>query len=186
MRSSLLLNASYEPLTVVSARRAVTLILHGKAVIEDASPYSFPTSGDPIIVPYVARLTKQVHRRLDTKPARFSRRGVLVRDRHTCAYCGKYANTIDHVVPRALGGPSTYDNCVAACRDCNHKKGDKTLARLGWKLTYNNPKPLSPYHRILNRTTPNSEVYDLWIKYVSWYDKDIASFEAERLATQTN
>jgi 5-methylcytosine-specific restriction endonuclease McrA len=63
-----------------------------------------------------------------------TRAGVLRRDGRRCAYCGKRADTIDHVVPRSRGGAHTWDNCVAACRTCNSKKADRLIEELGWTL----------------------------------------------------
>lgn len=170
MRSTLLLNVSYEPLSVVSAQRAVTLVVNGRATIEDASPYTIRSAGNTdLVVPYVARLTTNVTRGKHIKPPRFSRRGVLVRDNHVCAYCGKYANTIDHVVPRALGGGSTYENCVAACTRCNQKKASKTLSQMGWTVAHKMVPP-TQYFNMLNKARSDDEQYKAWLEYISWYD----------------
>lgn len=68
----------------------------------------------------------------------YSKYAVLKRDKHCCAYCGKqfYDSklTIDHVVPRSQGGRTTWENCVAACKECNHKKADRTPEQAGMKL----------------------------------------------------
>ena len=61
-----------------------------------------------------------------------TRAGVLRRDGRRCAYCGRRADTIDHVVPRSRGGAHTWENCVAACRLCNSRKADRLLDELGW------------------------------------------------------
>jgi 5-methylcytosine-specific restriction endonuclease McrA len=63
-----------------------------------------------------------------------TRRGILRRDNHHCAYCGRSANTIDHVFPKSRGGADSWENLVAACLRCNNTKSDKTLAELGWSL----------------------------------------------------
>ena len=168
MRSTLLLNASFEPLSVISAQRAVTLIVQGKASAVDESPVSFASAHGSINVPYVAILNKNVKRKSNMKAPRFSRRGVLVRDDFTCGYCGKYADTIDHIVPRSFGGGSTYDNCVAACTSCNRKKSNKSLKEIGWTL-HINPTVPSVYENILNKVRGNDEVFEIWNKYVGWY-----------------
>jgi 5-methylcytosine-specific restriction endonuclease McrA len=188
MRSTLLLNASYEPLSVVSAQRAVTLVIQGKATVEDASPYFFHASGGlQIEIPYVARLTKEVKRGRNARAPRFSRRGVLIRDNFTCAYCGNYGDTIDHVLPRARGGLSTFDNCVTACKRCNHKKSDKTLAQMGWTIKTKLTHP-SPYSNMLNKVRNNDELFDSWIEYISWYDEGAKAEKAKRkeLLTEAN
>lgn len=66
----------------------------------------------------------------------YSKKGVLRRDNYTCAYCGRSANTVDHVLPRKLGGESTWENSVAACFDCNQKKGHKTLKQAKMALQW--------------------------------------------------
>ena len=171
MRSTLLLNASFEPLSVISAQRAVTLIVQGKARSIDESPVSFKSAHGSINVPYVAILNRNVKRKANIKPPRFSRRGVLVRDEFTCGYCGKYADTIDHILPSSLGGVSSYANCVAACTTCNRKKSNKTLKEIGWTL-HITPTVPSVYENILNKARGNDEVFEIWSKYVGWYTPD--------------
>jgi 5-methylcytosine-specific restriction endonuclease McrA len=171
-KSTLLLNASYEPLSVVSAQRAVTLIIQGKAVSLDDSPASFGSATTSINVPYVAKLNKFVHKSKRLKPPKFSRRGVLVRDNNTCVYCGEFADTIDHVMPRAKGGLSTYENCVAACRRCNSKKTDKTLKELGWALNMN-PSVPSLYENLLNKSRSNEQIFASWSEYIFMYDPNL-------------
>ena len=170
MRSTLLLNASYEPLSVISAQRAVTLIVQGKARVEDESPAVFKAAnGETINVPYVAVLNKNIRRKSSLKAPRFSRRGVLVRDNFTCAYCGNYGDTIDHVIPRSMGGGSTYENCVAACGPCNRKKSNKSLREIGWTLNRSSLSAPSLYENILNKAHGNDEVFKVWNKYVEYY-----------------
>ena len=67
---------------------------------------------------------------------KLSRKAILVRDKHECAYCGAYADTMDHIVPRAKGGDHSWMNIVAACKKCNTKKADYLLEDLDWKLRY--------------------------------------------------
>lgn len=164
MKSTLLLNASYEPLSVVSAQRAVTLIVQNKAMSLDDSPFSFGATSISIPVPYVVRLNKFVKRGKGLKAPRFSRRGVLVRDNHSCAYCGGHADTIDHVIPRDAGGTSTYENCVAACFPCNSKKANRFLKDLGWSLPFV-PKAPSLYEHLLNKTQSNPKAKEYILMY---------------------
>lgn len=137
---ALLLNASFEPLKVISARRAVMLILSGKAesVAPGTTPTLFRSATEAIEVPAVVRLKYQVkipYRA--TVP--LNRAALLARDNKTCQYCFKAGNTIDHVVPRARGGEHRWENVVTACTRCNAKKDDKLLEELGWSL------PVRPY-----------------------------------------
>lgn len=130
---TLLLNATYEPLCVVSARRAVVLVLASKAESVQDSGLCMHSATLSISVPAVIRLTRYIRvPYLGRTP--LSRRAVFARDSGKCVYCGIAATSIDHVVPRSRGGPHTWDNVVAACRRCNHAKADRTLAELGWRL----------------------------------------------------
>ncbi len=130
----LLLNATFEPLTVVTAKRAVVLMLTGKAeCVQAALEGAFHSESLTIPAPSVMRLSRYV-RVPYRRSVPMTRAGVLRRDGRRCAYCGKRADTIDHVVPRSRGGQHTWDNCVAACRLCNSRKADRLLAELGWTL----------------------------------------------------
>jgi 5-methylcytosine-specific restriction endonuclease McrA len=131
----LLLNATFEPLAVVTAKRAIVLMLTGKAecVEETLGGAAFHSESLTIPAPSVMRLSRYV--RVPYRHAvPMTRAGVLRRDGRRCAYCGKRADTIDHVVPRSRGGAHTWDNCVAACRTCNSRKADRLIEELGWTL----------------------------------------------------
>jgi 5-methylcytosine-specific restriction endonuclease McrA len=131
----LLLNATFEPLAVVTAKRAIVLMLTGKAecVEESLGGAAFHSENLTIPAPSVMRLSRYVRVPYrHTVP--MTRAGVLRRDGRRCAYCGKRADTIDHVVPRSRGGTHSWDNCVAACRTCNSKKADRLIEELGWTL----------------------------------------------------
>lgn len=119
---TLVLNAGYEPLAVVTFRRALVLVLTGKAsvVAEGDDPVVGPQ--DILGRPSVILLNRYIRPRYNTMTA-VSRRGVLRRDNHRCAYCGKAAHTIDHVQPKSRGGADSWENLVAACLRCNNAKG---------------------------------------------------------------
>ena len=130
---TLLLNATYEPLCVVSARRAVVLVLAAKAESVQDSGQAMHSATLAVPVPAVIRLTRYIRvPYLGRTP--LSRRAVFARDAGKCVYCGIAATSIDHVVPRSRGGTHSWDYVVAACRRCNHAKADRTLAELGWRL----------------------------------------------------
>ncbi|UED83456.1 HNH endonuclease [Streptomyces profundus] len=134
MRRTLVLNASYEPLSTVSTRRAVVLVLQHKAVVEHVLPgLRLRAAAVDLPVPQVIRLRRFVKVPF-RQQAPWSRRGVLVRDRHRCAYCGRRATTIDHVVPRSRGGGDTWLNTVAACADDNRRKANRTPVEAGMRL----------------------------------------------------
>jgi 5-methylcytosine-specific restriction endonuclease McrA len=130
----LLLNATFEPLAVVTAKRAIVLMLTGKAeCVEETLGAAFHSENLTIPAPSVMRLSRYV--RVPYRHAvPMTRAGVLRRDGRRCAYCGKRADTIDHVVPRSRGGAHAWDNCVAACRNCNSRKADRLIEELGWVL----------------------------------------------------
>ncbi|MDY7541349.1 HNH endonuclease [Cryobacterium breve] len=139
---TLVLNAGYEPLAVVSFKRAIVLVMNQKATIvaaDQAHPVWATTgSWDR---PSVIILTRYVHLpRSRSLPV--SRRGVLRRDDHRCAYCGRAANTIDHVQPRSRGGRDSWDNLVACCLRCNNIKSDRTPAEMGWDLLFHPKIPI--------------------------------------------
>jgi 5-methylcytosine-specific restriction endonuclease McrA len=125
----LVLNATYEPLNVVSVRRAVLLLLKEKAEIVEAAEAWLRSEQMALPVPLVIRLVYYVR-----IPRRFSlpvsRRTVMARDNYTCQYCGarlsKAQLTIDHVLPRSRGGVSRWENVVTACGPCNRRKGNRT------------------------------------------------------------
>jgi 5-methylcytosine-specific restriction endonuclease McrA len=119
-----LLNASFEPLCVVSSRRAVVLVLKDKAEIVHRNGAEFRSERRAVPVPTVIRLVHYVRVPHRAK-APLSRRSVFARDGHRCQYCGKAAENLDHVVPRSRGGTHSWDNVVASCRSCNARKEDR-------------------------------------------------------------
>jgi 5-methylcytosine-specific restriction endonuclease McrA len=135
-RLVLVLNASYEPIHICSARRAITLVCKGAALVEEVSSYMVRTSKINIPVPNVIRLTR--YRRVPRQNRSVSRKGILLRDGFTCQYCrAKFVAsdlTLDHVLPRSRGGGSGWENLVASCYSCNNRKGDRTPQEAGMPL----------------------------------------------------
>ena len=131
---TLVLNAGYEPLAIVSFKRALVLVMNDKATIvermEEDPVWGTQRSYDR---PVVILLTRYV-RLPGSRRVPVTRRGVLRRDAHRCAYCGKAAATIDHVLPRSRGGADSWENLVACCLACNNTKGDRTPAEMGWAM----------------------------------------------------
>jgi 5-methylcytosine-specific restriction endonuclease McrA len=146
--ATLLLNATYEPLCVVSSRRAIVLVLAEKAESVDSAPEVVHAETLSLAVPVVVRLTRFVRVPYPASVP-LSRRAVFTRDGQTCVYCGGSATSIDHVVPRSRGGTHTWDNVVAACRRCNHTKADRSLAELGWALPHPPRTPSGAAWRLL-------------------------------------
>ena len=146
--ATLLLNATYEPLCVVSSRRAIVLVLAEKAEPVDSSDDVVHAALISLPVPVVVRLTRFVRVPYPASVP-LSRRAVFTRDGQTCVYCGGSATSIDHVVPRSRGGTHTWDNVVAACRRCNHTKADRSLAEMGWALPHPPRTPSGAAWRLL-------------------------------------
>jgi 5-methylcytosine-specific restriction endonuclease McrA len=160
----LVLNASYEPLQLISIRRAVVLLLQDKAELVEAARQRLRASGISFEVPLVIRLVRyiKIPRRLRLP---CSRRGVLARDRETCMYCaaqpGRGNLTVDHVLPRSRGGPTTWENVVAACRECNHRKGGRTPEEANMVLLTVPRQPQYVAFALLGEL----ERHDVWRKY---------------------
>ena len=133
MGRSLLLNASFEPLCVVSDRRAVVLVLKDKAEIVARNGAELHSERRVVPVPSVIRLVHFVRVPFRSRVP-LSRRAVFARDGHRCQYCHRAAENIDHVVPRSRGGEHSWENVVASCRSCNARKEDRTLAESGLRL----------------------------------------------------
>jgi 5-methylcytosine-specific restriction endonuclease McrA len=139
---TLVLNAGYEPLAVVSFKRALILVLNNKAVVLAGSQEQKVRSATAEYeLPAVILLSRYV-RIPGSRQVPLSRRGVLRRDDYRCAYCGRSADTVDHVQPRSRGGSDSWENLVACCLKCNGAKGSRTLAELDWELSFK-PRPPS-------------------------------------------
>lgn len=132
----LVLNASFEPINVCSVRRAVIMILKGVARVEEKADHLLYSPSLSMPTPSVIRLVEYIHIPFERKS--LSRKNILLRDQNRCQYCGKHLPpvelTLDHVMPRARGGGSTWDNLVASCRRCNNVKGNRTPEEAAMKL----------------------------------------------------
>ena len=143
MGRALILNASFEPLSVVPSRRAVVLVARGRASVVEHYSEVWHSATRAFPVPSVVRLNTYIRVPFErTIPV--SRRAVFGRDSHRCQYCGGPAENIDHVVPRSRGGLHTWDNVVACCRRCNVHKGDRLPAEVGLNLI-RRPAPPNRY-----------------------------------------
>lgn len=150
VRRVLLLNVTYEPLTTVGLRRAVCLVLGEKAEIvhHDSAGMLLRSASLALNMPSVIRLHRYV--RVPYRNRVPLTRGALMRrDNFVCAYCGRRAETIDHVVPRSRGGTHTWENCVASCMRCNHSKGNRLIEELGWTLPCSPVAPRGPHWRLI-------------------------------------
>ena len=169
MHHVLVLNATYEPLNIVSVRRAIVLLLKEKAEVIEAAEERLHATRSSVQVPLVIRLLYYVRipRRINLAP---TRRSVLLRDHHACQYCGAVpgsANlTVDHIVPRRQGGETTWENVVAACRACNARKGNCTPEQAGMVLR---KRPSRPHYLAFLLMT-GAKPGNVWNKYVFMSD----------------
>ena len=146
--AALVLNATYEPLCVVSGRRAVVLLLTAKAVSVAEGDAVVHSATTDVTVPSVVRLVRYVRVPFRaTVP--LTRKAVFARDGGRCVYCGVAATSLDHVVPRSRGGTHTWDNVVSACGRCNHVKADRGIAELGWRLVRQPAVPTGAAWRVV-------------------------------------
>jgi 5-methylcytosine-specific restriction endonuclease McrA len=158
------LNASYEPLQLISVRRAVILLLQEKAELVEATAARLRARALSLAVPLVIRLVRYIRipRKLKLP---CSRRGVFARDRETCQYCGiqpgRSQLTMDHVVPRSQGGATTWENVVTACRECNHRKGGRTPEQASMDLMSTPRQPQYVAFALMGEL----ERHDAWRKY---------------------
>ena len=145
MSHALVLNATFEPLQIVSWQKAIQLLFQGKVEVIEESDREVRTVRLTIRVPAVLRLLEYVPLKRKRQLVRFSRPNVFLRDRHQCQYCGttfgKHQLTIDHVVPVVQDGAKTWDNIVTACKPCNQRKGGRTPQQAKMELIH---KPRTP------------------------------------------
>ena len=130
----LVLNANFEPINVCNTRRAITLVLGGKASLVMNGRGEIKTVTLTFPRPSVIRLVKMIRR---PRPrVKLTKREVMRRDSYSCQYCGQHAAvmTIDHVLPRHMRGQYTWENLVTACPYCNHRKGGRTLDQAHMRL----------------------------------------------------
>jgi len=165
-RPVLVLNASYEPINICGARRALVLVLKGVARTEEEQGAILHAARVRVPMPSVIRLLE--YRRIPHQTRALSRKNILLRDRNTCQYCGIVLNsgelTLDHVQPRSRGGLSTWENLVACCHTCNRRKGNHLLIETDMKLL-KEPRPFTLHtSRHIMRMIGRSDLK--WRKYL--------------------
>jgi 5-methylcytosine-specific restriction endonuclease McrA len=165
-RPVLVLNASYEPINICAARRALVLLMKGVAAAEEQAPSHVASARSAMPLPSVIRLLE--YRRIPHQSRALSRKNILMRDRYTCQYCQKVLPsgelTLDHVMPRSRAGETAWENLVACCHPCNNRKGNRTPEEASMKLL-RAPRPFSLHtSRHLMRLLGRGD--DLWRKYL--------------------
>lgn len=160
----LLLNATYEPLQLVTERRAIVMILDGRAevVAVPENPDLCRSARLTVEVPSIVRLHNMVKLPSRVRTPPLTRRAVLARDGHRCGYCGGAADTIDHIRPRSRGGKNEWTNVVACCRSHNFQKGDRLLEEIGWALRVEPRAPEGPWWRWRNL----GDTHPSWLDYL--------------------
>lgn len=192
----LVLNKSYMPIQITSVRRAFCMIYLGiaKVVDKEYQTFDFQTwsrlaieTGEEamgtvdrlIKIPRVILL--QAYDRLPKKQVRFSRFNIFARDKSTCQYCGRRKTknelNLDHVVPRAAGGQTTWENVVCSCLHCNRKKGGRTPHEAGMKLI---KKPTRPHWTECLNISTKSTLYREWLPFLNIVDFSYWNVELER------
>jgi 5-methylcytosine-specific restriction endonuclease McrA len=165
---TLVLTQSYEPLKVVSWRRALTLLTLGKVEVLEEYAHDVRTSTIVIKAPAVVRLLRAFRR--SKHPVKFSRVNIYARDGYACQYCGQAKRitelTFDHVLPRHMGGRTEWTNIVTACQPCNLAKGGRTPAQAGMKLS---TLPVQPrWVPAITIQVSNRSIPDAWRDYLYW------------------
>jgi len=159
---TLVLNAGFEPIHLVSWQKALCLVISSKAEIVAEYDEVVRSVSHMFKLPSVVRLKRYVRSFQRVMSVRCTRKNILLRDRGQCQYCGVFCSsnsiTIDHINPKSKGGKTTWDNVVAACPTCNRKKGDKSIERCGMKLIKAPKRPtwlelFAEFHR---------EEFDYW------------------------
>lgn len=159
----LVLNANFEPLNVCSTRRALGLLVSGKAEMLLNGRGYVHTVRLTLPRPSVIRLDYMVRR---PRPrVRLTKREIFRRDSYTCQYCGSRSSrlTIDHVLPRHLGGEHTWTNLVTACAECNLRKGGRTLQAARMRLLRPPAEPRPTAHYLFARHLLENQAWEPYL-----------------------
>jgi 5-methylcytosine-specific restriction endonuclease McrA len=169
MSEVFVLNFSYEPLSIVSLQRAVRLLFAGKAEIVTSHQGNIASPSFEMPLPSIIRMLYYIKR--PRARVGLTKKNVLLRDDHTCQYCGARGPqmTVDHVVPKSRGGPSTWANLATSCQPCNGRKNNRTPDEARMRLRRKPYEPrYIPWIRVKRNTAPSE-----WGKFLFLYDVSI-------------
>ncbi len=161
-RGVLLLNQNYEPLSVCDVKKAIILILLGKAEAIETDKLWVRSVSMRMPLPIVVRLIR--YARAPRRRIVLNRKNLLIRDNHSCQYCGRKAQplTVDHIIPRQFGGKDTWENLVIACMPCNNRKANRTPEQADMQL-FTQPKRPNHFFYLQHFIGPRHE---LWKPYL--------------------
>jgi len=166
----LMLNADYQPMNVISWQKAITLWFSDKIeIVEEYDDEDITSVSFSMKCPAVVRLFSYVNR-AGRNRVKFSRLNVFSRDGFTCQYCGDEPGinglTFDHVLPRAQGGRTSWENIITACKPCNYKKADNSLQASGMMLSVRPKEPTRAQYMSFRFHVPKTPV--AWRNYLHW------------------
>ena len=141
---TLILNSTYQPLSVVPFNRAIALLINKKINSINDSEIIFKSENKQIALPNVALLNYFVNAPYSRRVA-LNKENIFIRDFYTCQYCGDQAESVDHIIPKSKGGEHIWDNVVACCKKCNLIKVDKDLTDTRLKLKRNPQRPVGAF-----------------------------------------
>lgn len=157
----LVLNQSYQPITLTTVKKAINLAWRDKVDLVEISDTMLHSPNSEYPLPLVIRLRSHV-RYNPFGRVELNKRNLFKRDNGSCVYCGSdHELTIDHVVPKSKGGQTSWENVVTACKSCNNRKDNKSLAEIGFELK---TKPKRPHHLLF--MTHNVKLHDKWKPYL--------------------
>jgi len=143
MDRTLLLSPAFEPMTTITWRKAITLLTLGKVEVVETYDRDVRSTSVVFKLPCVVRLLSRFRR--FKRQVRYSKQNIFARDRWTCQYCGERRTidelTQDHVIPRAQGGRTRWENVVTSCVDCNTRKANRTPEQAGMRLRSRPQRP---------------------------------------------
>jgi 5-methylcytosine-specific restriction endonuclease McrA len=164
MDEVLVLNANFEPLNVCTMRRAIGLMYLEKASLVKNGRGEIHTIGTIMPKPSIIRLEAMVHK--PRAKVKLTRKEIFRRDTYICQYCGSSARelTVDHIIPKHMGGQHTWTNVVTACAYCNHKKGGRTLQQSGMHMMAQPVEPTASAHYLYAHYL---NIYEDWEPFIA-------------------